>query len=81
MDLINITAYFTELFQRNLYLTLAVGALFLIALFKKPKLVVSGVGMALFFAGVFYFISILSEPGVAHKEKMVSPLANDRAAD
>ncbi len=81
MDSVGLVAYLSDLIHRNLHLSMAIGALLVIALVKKPKLVLSGVGMAIFVAGIFYFISILSAPGVTHKAKMVSRSTSENPSD
>jgi hypothetical protein len=47
-------------FQENLLVAFVIAALFIIMLFKKPKLVLVAILVALLLTGVLYLISILS---------------------
>lgn len=58
-------------FQDNLYITIALAGLFLLLLFKKPKLFFIILLIASINVGSLYIISRISKPGLDNEIKLV----------
>lgn len=58
-------------FQSNLYIALAIAALFIFLLFRKTKLFFIIIIIVLLTTGVFYLISNIAATGVTHTQKMI----------
>jgi hypothetical protein len=71
--------YLVNLVQSNPPLSIAAGVLMGLTLVKKPKLFITAVSISAVLGGVIYLITMLANPGVSHKNKIVSNSAVDRA--
>jgi chromate transport protein ChrA len=62
---------FINYFQHNIYVAIALGVVFSLLLFRKPKVLFSIILITLFITGVLYLISTLSTTGAFQKQKLV----------
>lgn len=72
MDFFSTIKYiFIPYFQENIYVAIALAVLFLLLLFRKPKIFFAVFFFAILLIGVLYLISTLSSVGVSQKEKLI----------
>lgn len=72
MDVYMLLESYIASLQDNLPLAAAAGLLFVILLFRKPKLALSLVIVVALLLGILMFISSLSLTGAGHKSKMTT---------
>lgn len=72
MDFISlIETIFIGFFAENIYIAIALAAVFILLLIRKPKVFFAVICLAALLVGALYLISTLSSTGVSQKEKLL----------
>jgi hypothetical protein len=66
-----IKTIFVNYFQQNIYVAIALGVIFCLLLFRKPRVFFSIIFITMFLTGVLYLISTLSTTGAFQQQRIV----------